>query len=291
MVKSTREGERSPEIMESGGLGGGHDAAIERWLSQLSSKRLVHAPGLFGHHALEAGWRLDFPAGIADHVLYFVVTGNCTVVDEWDERGLDAGSMVWIRPNVPFSMTTPDDRQTVVYRFRLAADPDTDGCLAPKEFIRDIWEVRGIFDALVADLSSDLPYRDERIQGLLLVLFTSIFRRAGERAEPGLLSPSVREAVERFMEENITGRPRVSDFAKVAGLSPDYFTRTFRRTYGMPPREWIIRRRIQHAAVHLDKTDKSVAQVAAFYGYPDSFLFSRQFKSVMGVPPQVYRVR
>ncbi|MFF4935051.1 helix-turn-helix transcriptional regulator [Streptomyces griseofuscus] len=91
--------------------------------------------------------------------------------------------------------------------------------------------------------------------------------------------------------KELTERPRVADLAQMVGLSPDYFTRTFRRTYGMPPREWIIRQIIQHAAAHLDRTGKSIAQIAAFYGYPDSFLFSQQFKSVMGVPPQVYRVR
>ncbi|WP_328314935.1 hypothetical protein OG432_34795 [Streptomyces sp. NBC_00442] len=54
------------------------DAAIGRWLSRLSCDRVVHAPGLFAHHALEDGGALDFPAGIADHLSLFVVSGNCS---------------------------------------------------------------------------------------------------------------------------------------------------------------------------------------------------------------------
>ncbi|MEU7500980.1 AraC family transcriptional regulator [Streptomyces griseofuscus] len=283
--------EEWPDVPKPYGFGEPEDAAIGRWLKRLSPDRLVHAPGLFGHYAMEDGWALESPAGIAEHLLYFVVSGGCTVTGDWGDLALDSGGIVWIRPHVPFSMTTPDDRQTVVYRFRLAADPDTDACLTPMEFVREAWEIRAMFDLLVNDLPTSLPHREERIRGLLLVLFTSIFRRVGERADTGVLSLFAREAVERFMEENIGERPRVADLARVVGLSPDYFTRTFRRTYGMPPREWIIRRRIQHAAAHLDRTGKPITQVAAFYGYTDSFLFSRQFKSVMGVAPQVYRAR
>ncbi|MFF4935049.1 hypothetical protein ACFY2H_40305 [Streptomyces griseofuscus] len=164
------------------------DAAIGRWLSRLSCERVVHAPGLFGHHALEDGGALDFPAGIADHLLLFVVSGNCTVTGDCGELALDSGGIVWIRPHVPFSMTTQDDRRTVVYRFRLAADPDTDACLTPMNFVREAWEIRAILDILVNDLPAALPYREERIRGLLVVLFTSIFRRRGERTDSGVLS-------------------------------------------------------------------------------------------------------
>ncbi|MFC8956517.1 helix-turn-helix domain-containing protein [Streptomyces sp. NPDC057101] len=253
---------------------------------------MVHVPGLFGHHALEAGWRLDFPDGLDEHLLYLVVNGSCSATVDTSHWTLDAGSVVWIRPHTPFTMTTPDDRRTVVYRFRLAADEETDRHLAPALYLPTAWELRGIFDLLLTDLTDHaLPHRDEHVTGLLLVLFTRLFRGAEQQVDSGVLSPSARQAIERFVDEHITDRPTVADLAAMAGLSPDYFTRTFRKTFGMPPREWLVQRRIQHAAAHLDESSKSIAQVALAYGYQDSFLFSRQFKSVMGVPPQAYRAR
>jgi AraC-like DNA-binding protein len=264
---------------------------VALWLDRIGPERVVPSPGLFGHHSLETGWKLEYPRGLSEHLLYFVVSGSCAATVEREQWILDAGSVLWIRPRTPFTMTAREERRTVVYRFRLAPDDETDGCLTPVVLVPDAWEVRGLFDLLVAELDSALPHRAERIRGLLLVLFTSLFRKAAGDAESRVLSASARQAVDKFADDNISGRPSVADLARVAGLSPDYFTRTFRRTYGMPPREWLVRRRIQHAAVHLDESDQTIAQVAAAYGYADSFLFSRQFKSVMGVSPQIYRAR
>ncbi|MEU9706667.1 AraC family transcriptional regulator [Streptomyces sp. NPDC047981] len=252
---------------------------------------MVHAPGLFGHHSLETGWRPDYPRGLSEHLLYFVVNGEYTATVGTERWTVDAGSVMWIRPRIAFTMSTPEDRRTVVYRFRLAADGETDACLEPAVLVPDVWEVRALFDQLVGELDSVLPFRAERIQGILLTLFTALFRKAEENAATGLLSASVRQTIEKFVDDHITGRPTVADLARVAGLSQDYFARTFRKTFGVPPREWLVRRRIQHAALHLDESDRSIAQVAVAYGYTDSFLFSRQFKSVMGVPPQTYRAR
>ncbi|MEU9979271.1 AraC family transcriptional regulator [Streptomyces sp. NPDC051014] len=267
-------------------------AGVDRWLGGLDRDRVLHVPRLLDHDVPGTGWRLEAPNGLDEHLLYFVVSGNCSAMVGEERRGLDPGAVIWIRPHTPFTMSTPEDRRTAVYRFRLAPDARTDAELAPVVCVPDAWEVRGLLDLLVGELlAPGLPHQGERVKGLLLVLFTTLFRRAGQQAEPGMLSPSARQAIEKYADGHITGRPTVADLAAVAGLTPDYFSRNFRKTFGVPPREWLVRRRIQHAAVHLDESGKSIIQVAMTYGYQDSFLFSRQFKSVMGVPPQAYRAR
>jgi AraC-like DNA-binding protein len=57
------------------------------------------------------------------------------------------------------------------------------------------------------------------------------------------------------------------------------------------PKTWLVRRRIHHAALRLDESDDPVSVVASDLGYPDLFLFSRQFKMVMGRSPRHYRAR
>ncbi|AWW43134.1 hypothetical protein DN051_41715 (plasmid) [Streptomyces cadmiisoli] len=266
--------------------------AVRRWLGRIGAERVVtRAPALYGPRTLASGWRLDHPRGLPEHLVHFVVSGTCAVSAGREQHRLTAGSVLWTRPGAPFLLRGADDRPTVLHGFRLTGDPDGDACLGPLLYVEDAWDLRSTFDLLAAELPSTLPHRDEHIRGLLLVLFTALLRRAGRRPNGGPLSSSARHAIEDYVDTTIAERPRVSDLARVAGLSPDYFTRVFRRTFGMPPREWIVRRRIQRAALLLDQADRSVAQVAAALGYTDSFLFSRQFKAVMGVAPQNYRSR
>ncbi|MEV7253134.1 AraC family transcriptional regulator [Streptomyces cyaneofuscatus] len=252
---------------------------------------LVHAPELSGLRTLEGAGKLERPCGMPEHLLQFVVSGGCTVAAGRGEWRLQAGGLLWVRPWTPIALRAEAHQQTVVHRLLLSGVPAADACLGPAMYVERAWELRSTFELLTAETQATLPYRDERVRGLLLVLFTSLLRRATSRPNSGLLSSSARYALEEYVDRNITARPQASDLARVAGLSPDYFTRVFRRTFGVPPREWVVRRRIQRAAVLLDQEDKPVAQVAAALGYTDSFLFSRQFKSVMGISPQSYRSR
>ncbi|MFJ7063067.1 helix-turn-helix domain-containing protein [Streptomyces microflavus] len=270
------------------------ERAVDSWLGRIGTEQvLVRAPELSGFHMLESvGWRLERPHGMPHHLVHFVVSGGCTVTAGSDSWRLTAGSLVWIRPRTPIALRADAHQQTAVHRFLLSGDTAADACLGPAMCVEGAWDLRSTFELLAEEAQSTLPYGEERVRGLLLVLFTSLLRRAGPRPSAGLLSPSARYALEEYVDRNITERPHASDLARVAGLSPDYFTRVFRRTFGMPPREWVVRRRIQRAAVLLDQGDnKSVAQVATALGYADSFLFSRQFKAVMGLPPQSYRSR
>ncbi|MFF4983997.1 helix-turn-helix domain-containing protein [Streptomyces sp. NPDC001046] len=268
------------------------ETTVRTWLGGVGAQRVVARPGpLHGLHELAAGWSLECPAGLPEHLVQFVVAGACTVSAEGEHRRLTAGSVLWIRPGAPFALRGAGHRPTTVHRFRLTGDPAADAPLGPALCLEDAWDLRTPFDALAAELPSTLPYRDELVRGLLLVLFSALFRRASWRPGGVLLSASAQYAVEDYVDSTVSQRPRVSDLARVAGLSPDYFTRVFRRTFGMPPREWIVARRIQRAAVLLQRHDRSVAQVAAELGYTDSFLFSRQFKAITGLAPQNYRAR
>ncbi|MCP9213153.1 helix-turn-helix transcriptional regulator [Streptomyces sp. NEAU-Y11] len=267
------------------------DQSRRAWLQNLTASRAVRTPSGYGHHETAAGWHLDQPLGIAEHLVCFVVSGHCVGAAGYEQFTLGAGSVSWIRPGTPFTLSTPLNRRTVMYRFHLTADAEADASLGPLMQVHDVWDLRGVFDLLATELGSTLPHQDERMTGLLLVIFTSLFRGAERDTVAGLMSAQARRAVEQYVDVNIAKRFRVADLARVAGLSPDYFTRVFRKTFGMPPREWIIRRRVQHAARLLDETDMSVTKVAMIYGYPDSFLFSRQFKAVMDISPQAYRVR
>ena len=98
--------------------------------------------------------------------------------------------------------------------------------------------------------------------------------------------------VERLCME-ITRAPghvrRVREMARLLHLSPDHFTRLFKQVKGMPPREYLIRARIDAARGLLLSSTHSIGRIAEITGYADIYHFSRQFRERTGVSPSRYR--
>lgn len=76
--------------------------------------------------------------------------------------------------------------------------------------------------------------------------------------------------------------------ARESGVSPAKLERDFVRVFGVSPRRYLIKARLDCAYDLLD-TDKSIAEIAHMCGYKDHSAFTRQFQSVFGVPPSAYR--
>jgi AraC family transcriptional regulator, arabinose operon regulatory protein len=83
----------------------------------------------------------------------------------------------------------------------------------------------------------------------------------------------------------------VDELAAMAALSPSHFAALFRAQIGSPVLQYQTQLRMARARELLDTTERSIADVAAASGYPDSFYFSRQFKKVHGMTPFRYRAQ
>lgn len=262
-------------------------AAARRWLDHLAISGDSLVSDVFGYHSVDSDWTVDYPAGLVEHLIYLVVAGECTGEIDNHRVRLGPGDALWLPPGLPFRFATVGVPMTL-YRFRLTA-----GARDPRRalVVPNAWELRAPLDALVAELNGHLPHRDQRLRALLVVVFSSLLRLAGRPQGQAPLSVEQRASIERYVDTHIADRPRVVELAALANLSEDYFVRRFRQTYGMPPKSWLVRRRVNHAALRLDESDDSITLVARRFGYPDGFLFSRQFKSVLGVSPRAWRGR
>ena len=83
----------------------------------------------------------------------------------------------------------------------------------------------------------------------------------------------------------------VDDVARVAGLSPVQFFRSFRKATGMTPMQYLRRQRMNHAQRGLVESGDSVKEIAEQAGYLDQFHFSRDFKRWTGLSPKFFRAR
>jgi len=109
------------------------------------------------------------------------------------------------------------------------------------------------------------------------------------RAETARNIPAGFLDVRNYMEAGFRRRMTLAELAKRACLSVSRFSSEFRRYFGCPAIDYLIRIRMQHAAFLLRDVNMSVGQVAQESGYEDIYYFSKLFRKFHGVSPRGYR--
>jgi AraC family transcriptional regulator len=95
--------------------------------------------------------------------------------------------------------------------------------------------------------------------------------------------------VYEFIDSNLAGNPSLSQLANECRLSARYFARAFKRSVGMPPHQWLMRRRIDRAKELLLKTGLDLADIAMACGFVDQSYFTRVFSRYEGLGPGKWR--
>jgi AraC-type DNA-binding domain-containing proteins len=81
----------------------------------------------------------------------------------------------------------------------------------------------------------------------------------------------------------------LEQFAEELHLNKYKLVKDFKAYYGLPPIEYLIKRRIQEACRLLQETDKSVTTIGAEVGMDNTPYFIRTFKNKIGCTPFAYR--
>lgn len=81
----------------------------------------------------------------------------------------------------------------------------------------------------------------------------------------------------------------VATMAHAAHLSQAHFSREFRRTFGEPPHQYLLTRRLERAAALLRNTDRSVADICLTVGLQSIGSFTSSFGRAFGMSPTAYR--
>lgn len=121
--------------------------------------------------------------------------------------------------------------------------------------------------------------------------FMEVLRQDANTWPPGPLGDQARR-IEAICERirSHPGRPvRVEDMAAELHVSPEHFSRIFRRLQGVSPRGFITRTRMEAAQSLLLTSRHPVSRIAELLGYESPFYFSRLFKAKVGVSPSVFR--
>ncbi len=91
------------------------------------------------------------------------------------------------------------------------------------------------------------------------------------------------------IQENLTNDLSIKELAAQACISKDHFTRLFRSITGIPPTEFIIRKRIEKAKLLLLTTNAPLSEITTRTGFKTSSYFCRIFKKYTSFTPAEFR--
>lgn len=153
--------------------------------------------------------------------------------------------------------------------------------------------------ALLEELDSGGPADRLYAESLAQVLAVHLLRRHSslgrgpsrglDPERTGRLSRTSLRAVTDYVGDNLSGNLSLGEIADAANLSPYHFARAFKRSTGLSPHQYVLRRRIERAKDLLRNTDLPVGEVSRRVGFASPSHFSQQFRRIVGAAPSSLR--
>ncbi len=112
--------------------------------------------------------------------------------------------------------------------------------------------------------------------------------RPVSRLVAGGLAPWQERRAKEMIDANLNGVP-IKELARECRLSTAHFSRAFRRSVGVAPHRWLMKRRIEVVKEMLRDGRSSTSDVAAACGYCDQSHLTRAFTEMVGVSPRAWR--
>jgi AraC family transcriptional regulator len=163
---------------------------------------------------------------------------------------------------------------------------------APRLFFEDnaLWETALKLATLIGGGSDNRRY----CEALGTVLAHELVRLSAgaprvETPVRGGLAAWQQRTVTTYIEEHFAERISLATLAQLVRLSPYYFCRAFKQSFGMPPHRYHSSRRIEQAKSLLAKPASSVTDIGLTVGFSETSSFSAAFRKATGLTPTAYR--
>jgi len=122
-------------------------------------------------------------------------------------------------------------------------------------------------------------------------ILAELYRLSGTplAAAKGGLAPWAERRCLELMRERLSEDISLNDLAVAAKLSPFHFARMFKQSFGVPPRVYLTRLRIEKACELLEQTNLPITEISLEVGYSSNQVLARIFLKHMRLSPSDYR--
>lgn len=133
-------------------------------------------------------------------------------------------------------------------------------------------------------------YAESLIQTLILHLLRnySNAKSVAENTNGGLSGYKLRR-VKEFINESLEEDLSLSDIAAVAELSQFHFSRSFRKSTGFTPQQYLTQQRIELAKQLLENEDLPIVEISLRTGFKNQSHFTTLFRKYTKFTPKLWR--
>jgi len=244
---------------------------------------------------------------LAEHLLVFVIKGTkflhlpgqtltaapnsvilfrrgIHVMAEYIEEGLDFESMMIFLPTA------------VIKKFALTQDwKRLDGAPASSCVVIPSNELLESFKTQYLHyFGKSFPGLDQLLTGKLHELLHLLLATTERQTVANFLRSAIDEQpadLEFVVRTHLFMPVTLAELASLSNRSLASFKRDFQRHYGAAPRQWINRRRLDHARLLLQQTDQTIAAIALSCGFESASHFIRIFRKEYGFTPHHGRAK
>lgn len=93
----------------------------------------------------------------------------------------------------------------------------------------------------------------------------------------------------KYIMQNFQRNLNITDLLKITNMSNTSFYKTFKKTYRMPFKNYLLNIRVGYACKLLTEESQNISGVAYQSGFGNISNFNRQFKKIKGITPSEYQ--
>ena len=145
--------------------------------------------------------------------------------------------------------------------------------------------IKTLLDIIVNNYTKNTYSAKQKVAGAMEILLSEIFaNKEIEQKNIEKFRP-VLDYIENHYTENIS----ISELAKIMNISKMYFSNSFKASFHISPKQYILGKRLHKSQHLLLKTDMSIKEIANTVGQMDVSNYIRKFKKKTGITPGDYR--
>lgn len=264
----------------------------EEWLKILSDSRSELRFPIQGHVVVAKDWTTRLRK-LPVHVIYLITHRAMEGEIQGKPIRFERGSFIWMSPGIEHHFWIPQGELPFTnYYIRLTlAHLGKSIALKNKIMIqRDALSLEPLIRKFREEIQVHASYEEYQLRSLWTQISAETFRmNLPTQKKEAMFSSEQKLKLIHYHQEHVSQKPTPADLAKVLRLSHDYFSRVFKRTFSISPRQWLLQERMRLAALRLLESNLNITEVSDQFGYENVFMFSRQFKQIMGKSPRMYR--